>query len=68
MTGNTKVQMKKRRLKRWIINIRTILLYGTIGALALGLFFYTLVGAILQTSYRMSPVTPEEMNMEVLEK
>lgn len=68
MTGNTKVQMKKRRLKRWIINIRTILLYGTIGALALVIFFYILIGAILQTSYRLAPVTPQELNMEVMNK
>lgn len=68
MTGNTKVQMKKRRLKRWIINIRTILLYGTIGALALVIFFYILIGAILQTSYRLAPVSPQELNMEVMNK
>lgn len=63
MTGNTKVQMKKRRLKRWIINIRTILIYGTIGALALVIFFYILIGAILQTSYRLNGVTQEEMEI-----
>lgn len=60
--------MKNKKIKRLIINLKTLIIYGTLGALALGLFFYTLVGAILQTSYRMSPVTPEEMNMEVLEK
>lgn len=58
--------MKNRKLKRWIRNVRTILIYGTLGALALGIFFYILVGAVLQTSYRLVPVTPEEMGIEVM--
>lgn len=60
--------MKKRKLKRWIRNVRTILIYGTIGALALVIFFYILIGAILQTSYRLAPVSPQELNMEVMNK
>lgn len=63
MTGNTKVQMKNRKLKKWITNLKTVLIYGTVGTIILAAFFYILIGAILQTSYRLSPVTQEEMEI-----
>lgn len=58
--------MKKRKLRKWIINLRTTVIYSLVGLGVLALFFYILGSAILQTSYRLSPVTPEEMGIEVM--
>lgn len=56
--------MKKRKLKVWISKLITVLLYGTLGTLVLCVFFYILGSAILQTSYRLNPLTQEEINQK----
>lgn len=55
--------MNKRKLKKWIVNLRTTIIYSLIGLAFLALLFYALIGAILQTSYRLNGVTQEEMEL-----
>jgi len=51
-------------MKKVIGFIRDIL----IGAIIIGFMMISFFGAVLQTSYRLSPVTAQELQMEVIEK
>ena len=53
--------MKKRKLRKWVRNLKTLIIGGLISSLALICFFYILGAAILQTSYRLHPVTADEV-------
>ena len=56
MNNNT---IRRRRLKKPIREALTIMLIGTIGAIALvGLF----IGAVIQESEKLCPVTAEEIS------
>lgn len=39
-----------------------------IGAIIIGFMMISFFGAVLQTSYRLSPVTAQEIEMEVLNR
>lgn len=51
-------------MKKFIGFIRDIL----IGAIIIGFMMISFFGAVLQTSYRLCPITAQEIEMEVLNR